>query len=184
MKVVWKLLVVMVALVAAGFAVLVLPMIIADLPRTNFQKNLKKRATAEELQTWAAGVLTAYQTNRDPGLWIELTNIPVAFHGLYKRGPSAYVYSDSQARFDSTEPVAYVRLPMVQPPDILELYLDRQIYRRQQAVNTKSDTPSGNLGLGFSMANEAPNEVTSADGRSPLLFAFVAQWPAAAEFRR
>jgi len=110
MKVVWKLLVVMVALVAAGFAVLVLPMIIADLPRTNFQKNLKKRATAEELQTWAAGVLTAYQTNRDPGLWIELTNIPVAFHGLYKWGPSAYVYSDSQARFDSTEPVAYVKV--------------------------------------------------------------------------
>ena len=29
-----------------------------------------------------------------------------------------------------------------------------------------------------------PNEITTADGGWPVLFAFLAQWPAAAEFRR
>jgi len=32
--------------------------------------------------------------------------------------------------------------------------------------------------------NLEPNEITSADGGWRALFAFVAQWPAAAEFKR
>jgi hypothetical protein len=77
--------------------------IIAERPRTGFQKHLKKRASAQELQAWATRVLAPYNTNRDPALWIQITNLPSAFRGLDELAPSAYVYADSQARFDSPE---------------------------------------------------------------------------------
>jgi hypothetical protein len=109
MKAVWQFLLVLIAL-AAGFTFLVLPMIVADRPRMNFQKNLKERASAEELHGWATDLLAPYQTNHDLSLWIEITNLPCAFRGLDKWPPSAYIYADSQARFDSAEPIPYVKV--------------------------------------------------------------------------
>ena len=56
----------------------------------SFQKNLKARATAQELHAWATRILAPYETNHDPGLWIEITNLPSAFQGLFKWAPTAY----------------------------------------------------------------------------------------------
>jgi hypothetical protein len=86
------------------------PIIIADLPRKNFQKNLKRRATAQELHLWATRVLAPYQSDPDPALWIEITNLPAAFRRLDRGAPRAYVYGDSQLRFNSKEPIAYLKV--------------------------------------------------------------------------
>src|SRR5882672_3504515 len=69
-------------------ALVFVPMIIADQPRRNFQKNLRKRATPAELQVWGMGVLQFFQTNRNFE-YNTITNIHRAFHGLDKWKPNA-----------------------------------------------------------------------------------------------
>jgi hypothetical protein len=85
-------------------------MIMADMPRMRFQSSMKKRTTPAELQAWAARLLPPFQTNADPGEVVTVTNLPPAFHGLDKWPPHAAIYADSQARFDTAEPTAYVKV--------------------------------------------------------------------------
>jgi hypothetical protein len=108
MRSLFKLTIAVVAFFTGAIALIYLAMLLAERPRMNFQKNLKARATAQELHAWATGILRPYETNRDPSLWIEITNLPAAFHGLFKLAPSAHIYADSQGRFGAPEPVAYV----------------------------------------------------------------------------
>jgi hypothetical protein len=110
MKPLLKFIVVVMVLVGGAIGLFLAPMLIAERPRMNFQRNLKAKATAQQLHAWATGILAPYETNRDPRLWIEITNLPPAFQGLFKWAPSAYVYGDSQARFDTHEPVPYIKI--------------------------------------------------------------------------
>jgi hypothetical protein len=76
----------------------------------SFQRHLKSRVTAEELHAWASGVLAPYQGERDPELCVELTNLPPMFQGLDKWPPHAFVYGDSETRFESKEPIPYIKI--------------------------------------------------------------------------
>lgn len=99
-----------VAIPAAFLSLQIVAVIIADSPRRNFQKNLKQRATAEELHAWATQILAPYQTNQDLSLFVEITNVPAAFHGLQKRKPPACVYYNSYPWSSETDPVAYMKI--------------------------------------------------------------------------
>lgn len=98
---------------SAAIACVVLPMILAELPRWNFQKNLKKRASPAELQAWAMNVLAPFQTNADPIIWITVTNLHPALRGLEGSDnlpPNTYVRNDSQLMFDTAEAIPYVKV--------------------------------------------------------------------------
>ena len=98
------------ALLAGILVFVYVPMVIAELPRMRFQNNLKKRATAAELQVWAANTLSPFQANADSSDMVTVTNLHPAFRGLDKWPPHAAVYADSQSRFDTAEAVAYIKI--------------------------------------------------------------------------
>ena len=84
-------------------ALLVHPIIKPELQRARFQSNLKSRATPQQLQAWAMGVLEAQDTHipSDGG---AVTNLLPAFRGLFANAPDVYWYSGSQ------EDTAFVRV--------------------------------------------------------------------------
>lgn len=97
-------------LATAAFAFLMLPIFKADRSRRDFQKNLKERTSVGELQAWAMNLLAPFQTNTDAALWITVTNLPPALRGLDKWPPTAYIYADSQTRFETERPVPYLKV--------------------------------------------------------------------------
>jgi hypothetical protein len=108
MKLYFIIVVALLTLVGAAFLFFARPSAVADRSRLGFQKNLKLMAKPEELQRWAVDELKPFQSNEDPSLWIAITNLPLAFSGVGSPPSSAYIYADSQGRFDITNILPYI----------------------------------------------------------------------------
>ena len=75
--------------------------------------------------------------------------------------------------FDSP-PVGFIRRGLPQEPNVWDLRLHR--------LGTDLPVIDGRPESRQRTMNTAPNQILPADGARRVLFAFVAQWPAAAEF--
>jgi hypothetical protein len=109
-KINWKRVALILALIILPVAYQVMSLLAPELSQINFKRNLKKRVTEQQLHAWAAQILAPYQTNYDPELQIEITNLPSAFQGLYKWKPHAYIYGDNQVCFNCAQPIAYIKI--------------------------------------------------------------------------
>jgi hypothetical protein len=97
-------------LIAAGIAFFLVSLYQAEWPRLRFPEHLKERISSAELHGWATQMLAPYQTNRDSKLWVEITNLPPAFRGLDPLPPIAFIRSDSEMWFTSTQAVPYIKV--------------------------------------------------------------------------
>src|SRR6267378_3506664 len=70
----------------------------------------QKAGDPGELQAWAGNILSPFRTKAGPSDVVAVTNLHPAFLGLDKWPPHGAVYADSQARFDTAEAVAYIKV--------------------------------------------------------------------------